>query len=130
MSNPRKPRKNCLVCGKENNTPQAKYCSNKCQLVFQRKQKVEDKIANHRTIKNHLIDIRGYGCEQCGLKIWLEKSIPIEMDHINGIYDDNRLENLRLLCLNCHGLTPTYRAKNKGNGRHTRRERYQKGKSY
>ena len=37
--------------------------------------------------------------------------IPLELDHINGDNGDNRLENLRLLCPNCHALTPTYRSK-------------------
>ncbi len=53
-------------------------------------------------------------CELCG---WNEKSIdgrmPIELDHINGDHSDNRLENLRILCPNCHSLQPTHRGLNK-----------------
>jgi hypothetical protein len=53
-------------------------------------------------------------CELCG---WAQKSIdgriPVELDHINGKHNDNRIENLRVLCPNCHSLQPTHRGKNK-----------------
>lgn len=53
-------------------------------------------------------------CELCG---WAERSIdgriPLELDHINGDHSDNRFENLRILCPNCHSLQPTHRGRNK-----------------
>ena len=56
-------------------------------------------------------------CEQCGLIEWQGKPIPLELHHKNGNNRDNRIENLLLLCPNCHALTESYRGKNKGNGR-------------
>jgi len=57
-------------------------------------------------------------CDLCGREQWLGRPIPLELDHINGEHSDNRLENLRVLCPNCHALTPTYRGRNIGQ-RHT-----------
>jgi hypothetical protein len=52
-------------------------------------------------------------CELCG---WAKRSadgrIPLELDHINGDRYDNRLENLQILCPNCHSLQPTHRGRN------------------
>ena len=52
-------------------------------------------------------------CERCRLSEWQGAPIPLELHHINGNNRDNRLENLALLCPNCHALTESYRGKNK-----------------
>lgn len=52
-------------------------------------------------------------CYNCGLTDWLGNPISLQIDHINGVNNDHRLKNLRLLCPNCHSQTPTYAGKNK-----------------
>ena len=52
-------------------------------------------------------------CECCGRSEWLDKPIALELHHINGIKDDLRLENLQILCPNCHAFTDNYRGKSK-----------------
>jgi hypothetical protein len=53
-------------------------------------------------------------CEECGwAKLSVDGRIPIELDHINGDRMDNRIENLRILCPNCHSLKPTHRGLNR-----------------
>jgi 5-methylcytosine-specific restriction endonuclease McrA len=78
--------------------------------------------------------IRKHGA-QCMLCNWNTPNIvtnkcPIELDHIDGNSNNNSLSNLRLLCPNCHSIQPTYKSLNKGNGRHSRMNRYKAGKSY
>ncbi len=70
---------------------------------------------NTHSLRKRLIreGIFEHRCMSCGLDTWLNNKIPLEIDHINGDRYDNRLENLRLLCPNCHALTATYRGKNK-----------------
>ena len=53
-------------------------------------------------------------CRSCNGTKWLGKNMPLELEHINGNKFDNRIENLELLCPNCHAFTTTYRGKNKG----------------
>ena len=77
---------------------------------------VEGRWAASHHLKNRLIreGIKPPHCEICG---WAQRAddgrLPLELDHINGNREDNRLENLRVLCPNCHSLQPTHRGLNK-----------------
>lgn len=51
-------------------------------------------------------------CECCGLSEWMGNKINLELHHMNGDSNDNRLENLQILCPNCHSMTDNYRGKN------------------
>ncbi|MZE78643.1 HNH endonuclease signature motif containing protein [Streptomyces xinghaiensis] len=54
-------------------------------------------------------------CALCGMEpMWRGRRLPLEVDHIDGRWWNNRLQNLRLLCPNCHATTDTYRGRNKG----------------
>lgn len=65
-------------------------------------------------LKNKLLKegYKEYKCEKCGNIEWYGKPIPLELHHINGDNTDNRLENLQMLCPNCHSFTDTYGGKN------------------
>lgn len=81
----------------------------------------ENSTIRNARIKKLLIEnnIKEYKCECCQLDSWNGQNITLELDHINGINNDNRLDNLRLLCPNCHSQTPTFR----GRGRNGRKEK-------
>ncbi len=83
-------------------------------------------------VKRYIFNKYDSKCDNCG---WGErnphtKNIPLEIDHIDGNYENTKEENLILLCPNCHSLTKTYKGGNKGNGRFNRMIRYHSGKSY
>lgn len=67
------------------------------------------------TLKKRLIraGLLEYRCYTCGINEWQNKEIVLELDHKNGDRFDHRLDNLRLLCPNCHSQTVTFSSKNK-----------------
>ena len=61
-----------------------------------------------------LVGLKNKKCEECDWsKLSEDGRISLELDHINGKHRDNRLENLRILCPNCHSLKPTHRGRNR-----------------
>ena len=114
-----------------------KYCSNTCFQTARRNERdamIESGNANlpSNAYRRYLIRKHGEKCMDCG---WDKKHpttgrVPIELEHVDGNSNNHSLKNLKLLCPNCHSLTLTYKALNKGNGRHKRMERYAVGKSY
>lgn len=79
-------------------------------------------------IKRFLLEKNGEKCSICG---WNEKNpatgrSPLEVDHMDGNSNNNDVKNVRLLCPNCHALTPSFRNLNKGNGRAWRKNMIRK----
>lgn len=129
-------KKPCVYCGIE--TKNQLYCSTKCYKAHSW-ETLKKHIDNFGLFdlkpfssipKKYLLEIRGHKCENCNIMEWLGKPVPIVLDHIDGNPSNFDINNLRLLCANCDAQTPTYKGKNKGNGRHYRRIRYSAGKSF
>ena len=126
----------CINCEKEINK-RNKYCSIKCQKEYEYKQYIEKwkkglekgtrgdyQISMY--IKTYLFKKYKNKCANCG---WGETNkytgnIPLEVEHVDGNYKNNKEENLILLCPNCHSLTSTYKGANLNNGRKTRNKYY------
>ena len=104
-----------------------KYCSHACQFEYQYISFIEKwqigkypkigKVSNY--IRRYIMSKYNKKCSICG---WGEvnkfsNTIPLEIDHIDGNFENNSEENLRLICPNCHSLTPTFKVLNIGNGR-------------
>ncbi len=127
--------KYCLNCGKELTKRNSKYCNNVCQKEYEFKLWVERwkrgeesgisgsyGISNH--LKRYLLEKFHYKCSKCG---WGEinpytQTVPLEVEHIDGNYQNNTEDNLTILCPNCHSLTSTYKGANRGHGRKDRKK--------
>ena len=113
----------CKQCHKGLSTRGTVYCNNKCQVEYQAAQKVkcllEGKYVGKRMnfpngnwAKNFLISHFNNTCDECGLNgEWNGRPISLEVDHKDGRAYNNSIDNLRLVCPNCHSQTNTFRNK-------------------
>lgn len=135
----RKQSRPCLHCRKDFKARgETKYCGSACfqahrkELSQKRLLEGHDAGLSQQALRRRLIEMHGAACMECG---WnkvnpTSRSCPVELEHIDGNSTNNVLPNLKLLCPNCHSLSPTYKGLNRGKGRSIRRERYRAGKSY
>ena len=93
------------------------------QQFMKKARDVEEYLSNKAPMQSDKLKVRllneGYlepKCAICGIGRWLDEEVPLQLDHKNGNKEDNNLKNLRLLCPNCHALTPQYRLKNEFKG--------------
>lgn len=127
-----KDKKHCPIC--QTQVPQrSTFCSQKCWWEHTYKEYIKEwkkgnrdgksgqfSISKH--IRRYLFEKHDSKCDKCG---WSEvnpmtQKIPLQINHIDGDYTNNRESNLELLCPNCHSLTETFGILNKGNGRYNR----------
>lgn len=126
---------NCKCCGTECKCSSKKknvYCSNKCQVEYQRKQLVEDWLAGGKKsnwkysipawAKDYIKKVKKNKCSICKITTHNKLPLQLQVDHIDGNPYNNELDNLRLLCPNCHSQQPTWGNRNIGNGRQNRRK--------
>jgi endogenous inhibitor of DNA gyrase (YacG/DUF329 family) len=131
----------CLGCGVTMKGRRIrKFCSNRCQRELERRENLERWLATGEGfvattrghyIRLHLLAEQDGACAVCGLAgEWNGAPLVLVLDHVDGDSANSRRGNLRLVCPNCDSQLPTFKMRNKGKGRHSRRQRYAEGKSY
>ena len=134
--------KKCLFCGNLidiSKDYRNKYCNKSCARQHQYEKKKKSYIKRWKEglesgnkgkkyigifgyVRTYIVEQANYKCSQCG---WNEVNlftgkIPLEIDHIDGDWKNSSIENLRVLCPNCHSLTKTFRGANTGKGHSSR----------
>ena len=131
----------CLGCARVlTKRSQKLYCSVKCMQFERGRQLTELWLATGEAaagshadhyVREYIARAQHHRCAICGQRNqWNERPLTLILDHIDGDSENNRRENLRLICPNCDSQLPTFKMRNRGKGRHSRRQRYAEGKSY
>jgi len=115
----------CCRCKNKCKSNKSKYCSRECRNIHHRETKDKQILSNgfgdghyhNNTIRKYMIKHHGNFCMICGQSgdDWNGKPITLIVDHIDGRSNNNKLDNLRIVCPNCDCQLSTYKAKNKGN---------------
>lgn len=125
----------CKCCNStfslKNKSTHTEFCSVSCGSTYRYKNNVDDWLSGKhpgwtgktrqlsKFVRKYLHETRGTACEQCG---WderhpIDNAVLTEIEHIDGNAENNLLSNLKILCPNCHSMTPTFRARNKNSKR-------------
>ena len=118
-----------------------KYCSHRCQRDLDRRHNLARWLATGylsmaptcptHFVRRYLSQMQCGMCSICGLQpLWNGVTLAFVLDHVDGDSTNNARENLRLICPNCDSQLPTFKMRNRGMGRYSRRQRYAEGRSY
>lgn len=128
----------CSFCGKELPNKVNKFCDSTCFASATKQDTLNNfldgtskTLSPSAVIYDYILERQSGVCQICSIPpVWGGMPLKFIRDHIDGNSENNHPDNIRLICHNCDSQLDTYKSKNNGNGRHSRRQRYAEGKSY